>query len=359
MRRWLMHRYAASSMLAGMLVALAALVSVMMVVSVIDDADRFGVADALRMAVLQLPSALHDFVPFVALIGVMAGLSWLHSSGELTAMRACGLPSASLAAVAVALALCADLAALALRQAATLPGTERIQQLRAKHSSEGKLRRAFWVRDGDSFLRVDSLSAEGVAEGVRLYRFEPGARRLLSSLAAESMRFERGAWTLRDVRETRFTSTSTQVAHSPSRVWRSRYDAADLRLLAADPRLLPPTSLLFHARSMDAHGMSGHRHWLAFWQQLLQPLDSVALALVGFALVLGTGPRAGVHLFAGVLLGVGFRIVETTLESIGSVLELEPLVIVPLPAALALGCVLSYWRGLRRAGYPRRAVPAS
>ena len=340
MRRWLVHRYAASRMLAGMLVTLLVLVSVMLIVSVIDDSERFGGVTALWMATLQLPAALHSFVPFVALLGVMAGLSRLHASHELIAMRACGAAPAGLAVLVVSLALALDLATLALREVATVPGTERIQELRAEHLHRGELRRAFWVRDDDSFLRVQALSVDGVAEGVRLYRFSPGTRRLLSSQSAESMSYADGAWTLRDVKETRFFSSSTATARSPSRVWQSRYDDADLRLLAADPRLLPPTSLLFHARSLDAHEMDSYGHWLAFWQQILQPLDSVALALLGLVLVLGAGPRASVQMFVGVLLAVGFRIAKTTLESFGSVLELPVLLIVPAPALVAALAVI-------------------
>ncbi len=337
-----MLRYMASRLLTSMLAVLAVLVLASATVSVIDRSDRFGSWVALLMTVFRMPSLLHELTPFVVLVGVTAGLSRLSASNELLAMRACGMPATQMAGLVVALALLADLGTLTLRQFTALPGNERFEALRAEQLRDGQAREAFWLRDGDTFMRVESLSADGVAHRVRLYEVAADEWALRSSQVADTMRFEAGQWVLHDLVETHFDATATRVARVGSRVWSGDYDVDDFRLLAVNPRGLPPTQLLIYARRLDAQGLSGQRHWMSFWQQVFQPLDSAALALLALALALGTGPRSSVRLASAVLLGVGFRIVESIVDSFGAVLSLSPLAIALIPAALValVGAVL-------------------
>ena len=305
-----------------------------------DRSDTYTFLHIGRYVFLTLPGRIYEYLPFAALIGALTGLGQLASSSELVVMRAAGLSNLRLARIVLLQALLIASLGFLLGDYVA-PGAEQAAQsgrdLARYAKREGSANSGIWRRDGDSFVHVQALQGGSRIFGVTVYEFAPDGR-LQRALFADRGQHRDGGWLLEDVRWTR-SGESYSSGEQARLLLSSNLTPRVLTLENVEPEQLAMNDLMEYAAFLRSQGEETGEFELALWRKLLQPAAVAALVLVAVSFVFGPlrDGSLGFRLFAGVMLGVLFRLAEDLLGPASLVFGFQPLYAALLPVA---GCAL-------------------
>jgi lipopolysaccharide export system permease protein len=314
--------------------------------------DSYTFVAIANYVALTLPGRIYEYLPFAALIGALIGLGQLASSSELVVMRAAGISNGQVARIVLFHALVMAALGFALGEYLA-PQTERAaQSARALALYEGRQRGedgGVWKRDGNLFLHVTAIEEGDTVYGVSVWDFDD-AGELRRALFADSGRFRDDGWLLNDVALTLFPAGDDRVTRerSESLFLRSNVTPRVLSLESVSPGQLALEDLVSYAAFLRSQGQDTADFDLALWRKLLQPAAVAALVLVAISFVFGPlrDGTLGFRIFAGVMVGVLFRLSQDLLGPASLVFGFSPLYAAAVPIAVCalVGVVL-----LRRA----------
>lgn len=352
MRR--LNRYVARTVWLSILLVLLVIVGIDGLSAFIDEAggrsDTYGFSEISRYVLLTLPTRCYEYIPFAALIGALIGLGQLASSSELVVMRAAGISNTrvawvvlrqSLLVAALGFLLGEYLAPITQQEAQSGRALARYADQRAA-SEQG-----IWRRDGNLFMHVRAVSGDSHIYGVTAYDFDAEGW-LRQSLFADRGLYQNGGWRLSDVAITRFDDQSPRVEAQADLFLPSNVTPKILALENVSPAQLSLRDLTEYTAFLRTQGESVGDFELAAWSKLIQPAAVAALVLVAISFVFGPlrDGTLGFRIFAGVMVGVLFRLSQDLLGPASLVFGFPPLYAALTPVLL---CVLAGLYLLRQA----------
>ncbi|ANX04301.1 LPS export ABC transporter permease LptG [Immundisolibacter cernigliae] len=342
----ILARYIARAMAQGyLLVALVfvALFSFIELIQQLDDVEgAYTLVDAFLYVLMMLPRRLLDATPVIALLGTLVPLGLLADGNEILAMRAAGLPLRRLIGMVLAPGLTLLMLMLLMAQFVAPPLEMRAERMRAAALAEDvsvDFRGGFWSRDGRSFLNVGRMLRGRTPSDVTVYDFD-AAGRLQRYLHAQRASLEQDrVWRLQDVVVKQFEPPPARAQQLAQLEWSSFLNAQQLGVLVIPPQALSPIDLYFYVRDLRARNEQVPQEELRLWQQLAQPLVTLAMMLVAVPLVLGSNRSSTLsrRVLAGTVAGIGLYFVSQTLGYLGLLLHLPaPLTALALPTLILL-----------------------
>ena len=294
---------------------------------------------ALWYSLLNLPQLAYELMPITALIGSLLGLGSLARGSELTVIRATGVSVARIASFAVLAGLLLVLFEVLLGEffAPPLQATARAQKAFSKlnNVSFGGGGGA-WVRDGDTILNVAGQSSPRQFGTMQIFELSPEHRLLALGRASHAAAGTRGTWLLSDYRESRFQGDAV-AAHAPGqRLLESNVSAGFLGLAVEDPKQLTGRSLWRLIEYFKSNGLDTREYVFAFWSRIARTVGVMFAVLLAVPFVLGSfrSAGAGTRMMIGLLLGIGFFLLQRLIESGTVVFQLNPVLLAWLPTAL-------------------------
>ncbi len=347
MRR--LHGYLGRTVVGGSLAALTVILALILLFDFIDELrdvgeDGYGIDHALVYVLLILPQRAYDAFPVATLIGALMGLGGLAARHELVAMRAAGVSAAQIARAVLAAGLWLSLAALALGEWAAPRAGDWARQVRSSALAEGVASGgggSFWARDGARFLHVRRASEPRRLEGVRVFLREPDGR-LARITEAPVAHYRDGRWELVRPVVTRFTESGVRVDRPQQAAWDTSLRPDVLEVVVREPESLPISELFTYSRYLERNGLPAAQYRLAFWVKLAMPFATLAMLLLTVPLAFGQVRRAGAgqQLFLGVLIGIGFFLLNRFLNRAGLVYGLPPVISAFGPTVLVAAVAL-------------------
>jgi len=352
MRR--LNRYVARTVWLSVLLVLLVIVGIDGLSAFIDEADKrsetYGFAEIGRYVMLTLPGRCYDYIPFAALIGSLIGLGQLASSSELVVMRAAGISNLRLSWMVLKQALVIAVLGFLLGEYVAPDAEQRAQSGRALAlyaDRQSTTEQGVWRRDGELFLHVRAVSQDGAIFGVTAYEFA-GSGRLRRVVFADSGRYSGGGWDLLDVASSEFSEGAVVASTQAELRLTSNITPKILALENVAPSQLPLDDLVDYAAFLRTQNEDVAAFELATWRKLTQPAAVAALVLVAISFVFGPlrDGTLGFRIFAGVMVGVLFRLSQDLLGPASLVFGFPPLYAAIAPVALCV--VVGLWL-LRRA----------
>jgi lipopolysaccharide export system permease protein len=340
----LLDRYIVRAILGSVLLVMSVLLALGALFVFIDQQDDIGTghytaASAVWYTLLNLPQQAYQLLPITALIGSLLGLGSLARGSELTVIRATGVSIARLAgSVLIAAALLIG-AAVLLGEflAPTLQQAAREQKAFAKlnNVSFGGGNGA-WVRDGDLILNVAGQYGERQFGSMQIFELSPQHRLLALGHAQRATAGSKGKWLLGDYTESRFSADSVATSPPGQRILQSNVTAGFLGLAVQDPDQLTSRALWGLISYFRTNALDSREYVFAFWSRIARTAAIAFAVLLAIPFVLGAlrSAGAGTRMMTGLVLGVGFFLLQRLIESGTVVFALNPVLLAWIPTLL-------------------------
>lgn len=299
---------------------------------------------ALWFVLLNVPDQLFHFLPIGTMIGALVGLGALARSSELTVMRAAGVSIRRIGVSAGIAGLLLAALALAVGEylAPSLGQLAREQKALAKYDNISFAGQGgAWVRDGDLILQVDRQGAGGSLGGLTVFDLSAEGRLAAVGRAARASELPEGKWRLDGYAESRFSDRTVIARHVPSREFDTRVSAAFLGVATADPTQMSVRALRQLIGYLHSNGQETRVFEFALWSRIAKVVAVFFAALLALPFVFGSlrAGGAGARAAQGLMLGLGYFLLQKMIESGTLAFSLDPLLLAWAPTLLLGGIV--------------------
>ncbi|MEN3110355.1 LPS export ABC transporter permease LptG [Uliginosibacterium paludis] len=294
---------------------------------------------ALIFVALSIPSRAYEVMPIAVLIGTLYALTQFARNSELTVLRASGVSTRQLLTALLSIGLIFAAATFVIGEYVA-PPLERIGQkwrLRSTNASvPQELRTGMWMRDGRLFVNVQRVLPDASLERVKIFEFDERSRLVSLNVAQKGVYSRTDGWMLSDVVQTRFHAERTELLRMPTLRWSSELTPEMISVVMVTPERMALGSLYQYTRHLAANAQRTGRYEVAFWKKLIYPL--AALVMMGLALPFCLGNQrsvnVGARVLTGVMLGIGFYLLNALISNIGILNAWPALLSASLPSVV-------------------------
>ena len=361
------RRYFALEIYRSSAVVLIALVGLFTFFALIEDLDnvgtKFTLLNLFYMQALALPTRLYELLPIGLLIGAVLALAGLAQRNELVILRVSGVSGIALLKtlwiITIPMVVGAFLLSEIVTPAAEIKSSEASLTLLGK-AGGGRLNSGYWFKESDGqgstrIINIAQLKVNGDVNGITLYEFN-AAQELTHFSQAETGTFGDGTLTLNDVVQTTVAAKAvsalsmpesneqalTQVETVPSRTLSSTLTPERLFARVLTPERMSILDLVDYIGYLKNNHLQTDRQTVALWRKIAYPFTLLVMITIAAPIGFMQTRRGGVgtKVFVGILLGVGFFMLNQLALNIGMLSRWAPWVTALVPNLAALGVAL-------------------
>lgn len=316
---------------------------------------------------LGLPARIYEIAPIAALIGSIYALVQIAASSEFTAMRAAGLSTVSMLKLLMRIGLGVVIITLFFGEIVT-PVAERLAvPMRAKalgYDVDKDFKSGYWLRDtyqNDKdgsrvrYVNFSEFTNEGELSKLEYYEFDEQAR-IRKWVRADSADYNpQGFWTLKDVKiQTYFdgnnptnptsqssstpaiTIQASPIQTLPSMRWDSNLNPVLLTGLFVEPDRMSAWQLFNYSRFLKSNLQNADNIDLAFAKKVMYPFAVLIMMMISlpFAYLHFRSGGVSVKVFAGIMIGVAFHLVNNLFSHLSMVAKLPPFLSASVPSVI-------------------------
>jgi lipopolysaccharide export system permease protein len=339
----ILDRYIIRAIVGSALMVISVLLILGALFVFIDQQDDIGVGHytllgALSFTLLNVPQQAFELLPIAALIGSLLGLGSLARGSEVTVIRATGISVARIAGTVLMAGILLIGVEVALGEFLGPPLREAAKEQKAfsKFNDISFGGGGAWVRDDNLILNVAAQSGERQFGGMLVFELSPDHRLRSIGHAARATAGNNRQWTLSDYAESRFNADSVEAVPATQRTLRSNVTAGFLGLAVDTPGQLTSRSLWSLIQYLQSNSLDAREYVFAFWSRIARTVAIAFAVLLGLPFILGSlrSAGAGTRTMLGLIIGVGFFLLQRLIESGTLVFDLNPVVLAWLPTAL-------------------------
>ena len=316
--------------------------------------NGYQYSHALGFVALTLPGRAYEMLPIGVLIGALYGLTQLARHSEITVLRSSGLSTRQLAVSLLRVGAVFVALTLLLGELVVPPAERLAQQLKLRATGQmvaKEFRSGLWVKDGRSFVNVQNVRPDGRLVRVRIFDFDDAFRLVRLREAATGEYAGDQEWTLGAVRQTEYVGDASHVSQMPEMRWRSGLSPEVVSVLLVEPDRMPITTLVRYVSYLGENQRNAERYEIALWQKLVYPLASLVMLLLAlpFAYLQDRFGAVSVKVFIGIMLGIGFHLLNWLFANLGAINGWAPQVSAATPSVIFLAAAgVLLWRVERR-----------
>ena len=220
-------------------------------------------------------------------------------------------------------------------------------------SGGGQLRSGLWVRDAEvmessdtktmRFVNIRKLTLRQNMEGVEIYEFDR-RQQLIRVMEASHGRFITATdaahvWELDHVKEIRFAPDGAVSARSLDTLRiRSSLAPETVSALVTKPDRMSSLDLYRYVDYLKQNKQQAERYEIALWKRIVYPFVIWVMMLMALpaAFLQARAGAVGARVFVGILIGVGFHLVNSLFSHLGILNTWPAPIMALLPSAIAL-----------------------
>ena len=325
------------------LMVFAALVGLFAFVTFIDQlADvgtgTYGLLDAMLYVFLTIPRTIYDLFPMATLLGAILGLSSMAVDSELIVIRSAGVSTTRLVGSVLKVGGLLAIIALIIGElispfSETMALRSRAEAMQEHIKQQGDF--GLWMRDQQSYVSVGEVLPDLSVLNLKIFEFDKNGR-LRSIVAAKQGRFDNERWRLEELKQTLIESEQADTREVTSAYWRTSVTPKILSVFLIRPDQLSGWQLHRYINHLQTNNQNTRAYELAFWDKLITPLATAVMMILAIPFVFRQIRSGGFgqSLFAGIMLGMGFYILDKGFGYFVLVYELSPFMGAILPILL-------------------------
>ncbi|HEY1058027.1 MAG TPA: LPS export ABC transporter permease LptG [Limnobacter sp.] len=324
---------------------------------------------------LGLPARVYEIAPIAALIGSIYALVQLAASSELTAMRAAGMSTTMMLKLIIRIASGVVLLTVLFGEGVA-PAAERAAvPMRAKalgFEVDRDFRSGYWLRDTYQspetgtrvrFVNFGGFDRDGDLKQVEYYEMDAENRvRQWVRAGSASYNNDTRDWTLSDVRvqnyfdapvsNERAAKAGLTIQASPVRTldtlqWKSNLAPELLTGLFVRPDRMSAWQLYNYSRFLKSNQQATDNIDLAFAKKVMYPFAILIMMMISlpFAYLHFRSGGVSVKVFVGIMIGVGFHLINNLFSHLSMVASLPPFLSASMPTVIGfvLGMGSLWW----------------
>jgi lipopolysaccharide export system permease protein len=301
--------------------------------------SQYGAWQAFVYVIASLPHDVYPLFPAAALIGCLIGLGRLAAYSELIVMRASGVSKAQIA-LSVLRATILMLLVVTLLGEWLGPAMKTYAsnyKVKAISGSEASLEKSgVWERDGDSFINIGQISADGQLHDIVRYQFSN--QQLISASHADSGVYSNGHWVFQQVKSSIFQADRVIVEHAPQQEWPLSFNPKLISIINVDTSQASLHKLSRYIHYLHHSGLSSNAYEFDFWKRVFQPLATLVMIALGVPFIFGPlrTVTMGLRILIGVMIGFTFYTFNEFLGPFSLVYQVPPLWSAAAPVLLFL-----------------------
>ncbi|MGV0999008.1 MAG: LPS export ABC transporter permease LptG [Fluviibacter sp.] len=301
---------------------------------------------AIVYVVLIQPGRIYELMPICVLIGTLYALSNLARHSEINVLRVSGVSSNQLLMTLMRVGLLLVVFTFVLGEFVVAPAEQKAQEWRVKAMSgtitQG-LQSGVWVKDDKTFANINALRADGHLESVRIYQFKNDMTLDRVSYAKTATFEAPDVWMLGDVSETVLEGQRVKQIQLPSKAWKTAITPEVLQVLLVRPHLMSVYELTMYVQHLKRNGLSTDAYIIATWKKVFYPLSILVMMALALPFAYRHDRVGGVSLriFAGVMIGAMFYMLNGLVSSLGAINSWSPFVTAAMPMILFMGAAIA------------------
>jgi lipopolysaccharide export system permease protein len=305
----------------------------------------YGLKEIFYYLTLTSPRVFYELVPASALLGSLFILGAMGNHRELIAMRAAGLSVLGIIkAVMVAGAILVFISLLVGEFVA--PVTERMAQL-IKVSAQNKqvlmnAKYGLWLREDKKFINVRQIVDDGHLADISIYELDDQQHLREALHADEAVFLGHQQWALKNIKKSNISTQQMLASTLSEQIWKSSIAPNLLKIVVVNPNNLSLVDLNSYIGFLKKNHQKSRAFQLAFWGRVVNPLVTFIMLLLSAPFVIGVkrGVSVGARMMIGVVIGMGFNIIDKIVGHLGLIYDLNPLLIAFTPSLTVLALAL-------------------
>ena len=312
---------------------------------------KYGISQMLVFVMLSIPGHVYEVIPVAVLVGMMYSLGTLARNSELIVMRVSGLSLFNIGLILVKVGLLFTCITFLVGELITPISEKMAQRMRVKATDSviaQDFKSGLWVKDGKSFVNVETVLPDAGLLNVQIYEFDEGFK-LRSISTAKKADYEHEHWGLTEVTQTKFNTfkkienntIKTQFFNKAN--WKSLIRPELLNVLLVAPEKMSAWNLYSFINHLEVNKQKTTRYDVALWTKLIYPLACMVMVILAlpFGFLQQRSGGTSAKLFIGVILGVAYQIMNGVFVHLGVLNDWSPLISAITPTILFLIAGLS------------------
>ncbi|MGZ8160885.1 MAG: LPS export ABC transporter permease LptG [Methylobacter sp.] len=306
---------------------------------------HYGLTEIFYYLALTSPSVFYELMPASALLGSLFILGAMGNNRELIAMRAAGLSILGIIKAVMVAGAILVLIAIAVGEFVA-PVAERAAQM-VKVTAQNEqvvmnVKYGLWLREGKKFINVRKIEDDGSLADISIYELDE-QRHLRYSTHAEKAVFQGNEqWKLEQIKRSDISNEQMTAGSQPEQIWQSTVAPDLLEIVVVNSHDLSMYDLAMYIQFLKDNHQKSQEFELAFWGRVVNPLVVFVMLLVSAPFVIGVkrGVNVGARMMIGVVIGMGFNIIDKIVGHLGLIYDLNPALIAFTPSLTVLALAL-------------------
>ncbi|MCK5898757.1 MAG: LPS export ABC transporter permease LptG [Methylococcales bacterium] len=347
----LLTRHIIKEVLKGSFLALILLLTLFNLFTFSDELKDMGTGDyGLKEIFLYLlltsPRVFYELVPSAALLGSLFVLGTMANHSEIIAMRSAGVSVMGIIRSVMLAGVILVLVAMGVGEliAPQAGHSARLLKAQSQHNKViMQTRYGIWLREGNQFVNIREIKGNSELGDVTIYQLND-QKKLSEVIHAESGQFiGHQQWRLNGIQRSEVSATQIHAYHENGMSWKTSIAPDLLKIVVVKPDNLSLIDLAQYINFLEDNDQESKTFEAAFWGRLINPLITFVMLMVATPFVIGIkrGVSMGGRLMVGVIIGMGFNILDKISNHMGLVYDLNPIMVAVLPGALVF-LVASY-----------------
>ena len=205
------------------------------------------------------------------------------------------------------------------------------------------LQSGVWVKDDKTFANINALRPDGRLESVRIYQFRKDMSLDRVSYAKTATFQAPDTWMLNDVSETVLEGQRVRQVQLATKAWQSAITPDVLQVLLVRPHLMSIYELYTYIQHLKRNGLGSETYVIAIWKKVFYPLSILVMMALALPFAYRHDRVGGVSLriFAGVMIGALFYMLNGLVSSLGAINNWSPFVTAAMPMILFMGAAVT------------------
>ena len=320
----------------------------------------YEIRHALLYVAMLIPNHLYELLPISVLIGTIVVMARLAQSSEFTILRTSGL--GPWRALKLLLWLGAFFVLLSFAVGDYLaPASERAAQLlKARYQNKITVgQTGAWLKEKQAYssyvVNVKELSPNNEMRGVQIFEFNNKGL-IVSTTQAPLAKFTgSNAWELQQANRAEFEVPAGLTPANPTRAvakvsrfvlptyrWPTDISAEMVSVALLKPERMATIDLFSYIRHLDANGQTAQRYEIEFWKKVFYPQSCLVMVMLAlpFAYLHFRSGGIAAYVFAGVMIGISFFLLNNVFGYIGNLRNWQPWLAAATPGMLYMAISL-------------------